>query len=149
MASSLNTYYADILVQGPGLILLGLRFRVNGTSQPDQVVDGRPNLVACTVVYEDVGKTYTVTLPKIGGSLPQELIACIPALAFEEGATAPAVDAVDKPGYVYNSYSPTTGAFVIVNSKTTTGTAVAAFPDNSEIHLLVMLRNEKRLGQTV
>lgn len=146
---ALGQYYADVLAQGPELVVIGGRFRVNGTSAPDLVVDGTPNRVAITVAYEDTGKTYTVTLPKIGGSLPQELVAITTSLAFEEAVTAPAVDSVDKPGYVYNSYSPTTGAFVIINSKTTTGTAVAVFPDNAEIHFIAMFRNQKRLGQTV
>lgn len=148
---SLNQYYCDILMQGPGLILLGGRFRVDGTNSPDLVVDGRPNLVAITVAYNDSTKEYTVTIPKIGGSLPQELITCIPALAFAD-ATAAGVDVTNVPGYVQGSYSPTTGSFVILNSQNTlSGTAntVAVFPDNAEIHFLALFRNEKRLGQTV
>lgn len=146
---SLNQYVCEVMVAGPSLVIATGRFRIDGTSNPDLVVDGAPSAVKTGVVRNGEGD-FTVTLPKVGGGYPQELISCDVSVAYID-ATDAGVDEINKPGYVVGSYDPATGAFGILNVIVTgsTSTAVGDPNDNSEIHFLAVLRNEKLLGQTV
>lgn len=139
-ASTSNEYYCDVMMLGPDMVLAVGRFRVDGTSSPDLTVDARPNVAGTTVVYEDTGKTFTVTLPKVGGGWPQEMISCIARI----GALA-ATDTGDV-DYKVDSYDPTTGSFVLFGS---VANVASALTDNSEVHFQAVLRRGKTLGQTV
>jgi hypothetical protein len=141
----------EMLVEGPGLVLASLRFRIDGTNSPDRVVDGVPNTVQTTVTYEDVGKTFTVTLPKMGGGYPQEMLACVCDVAYIDASDA-GVDETNKVAYVVDSYDRTTGAFTLastISSGDPYVTVVGAPNDNSEIHVIMMLRKSAALAQTI
>lgn len=139
----------EALVEGPGLVFCSVRFRIDGTSSPDRVVDGVPRTAQTTVVYEDTDKTFTVTLPKMGGGWPQEMLACVPHVAAIDVNDAE-LDEVNKVQYKVDSYDPTTGAFVLLATVVTGSTASAkgALNDNSEVHVICMLRKSGTLAQT-
>lgn len=130
----------EMLVEGPGLVLVSVRFRVDGTNSPDRTVDGVPNTKQTTVVYEDVGKTFTVTLPKFGGGYPAEMLACVPKVAVLAATDTGDID------YVVDSYDRTTGAFTLVGS---VANVASALTDNTEVHCICMLRKSAALAQTI
>lgn len=139
-ANDTNQYYCDVMTIGSGLILYAGRFRVDGTSSPDRVVDERDNTVGTLVTYENTGKTFTVTLPKVGGGWPQELISLIPKVAVLAATDTGDVD------YVVDSYNPATGTFTLVGS---VANVASVLTDNTEVHFMGMFRKDKILGQTV
>lgn len=145
-------YHCDILTHGPGLVLVAGRFRIEGSSAPDEVVDGVSNVVQTTVARTGAGD-FLVTLPKVGGGWPQEMISCVVGSAVVD-ATDAAVDELNIPAYVVGSYSKTAGTFQILNSVAddTSGAVIARAVgdpnDESEIHFLAILRNPGILAQT-
>lgn len=145
-------YRNEVLVQGPKLVVIAGRFRVDGTNSPDLVVDGCPKTALTEVTRTDVGE-FTVTLPQVGGGWPTEMISCILTVGVIDSTDA-ALDEIHRPRYVIDSYDPSTGAFDIMNSLSsdtsgaTLGTAIGEPVDNSEIHYVCFLRNSNDLDQT-
>lgn len=130
----------EMLVEGPGLVLVSVRFRIDSTNSPDRTVDGVPNTAQTTVVYEDTGKTFTVTLPKFGGGYPAEMIACVPKVAALAATDTGDVD------YKVDSYDRATGSFVLFGS---VANVASVLTDNSEVHVICMLRKSPALSQTI
>ena len=139
-ASTSNEYYCDLMMLGPDMVLACGRFRVDSTNSPDLIVDPRPNVAGTTVVYENTGKTFTITLPKVGGGWPQEMVSCIAKVSALAATDTGDVD------YKVDSYDPATGAFVLFGS---VANVASALTDNSEVHFQAVLRRGKILGQTV
>jgi hypothetical protein len=129
----------EMLVEGPGLVLVSVRFRIDSTNDPDRTVDGVPHTAQTTVVYENVGKTFTVTLPKMGGGYPAQMLACVPKVAVLAATDTGDID------YVVDSYDSSTGAFTLVGS---VANVASALTDNTEVHVLCMLRKSATLAQT-
>jgi hypothetical protein len=144
-----NEYYCDVATLGPGLILMSGRFRVDGTNSPDLVVDQRPNVVSTAVAYTATG-IYDVTLPKVGGGWPQELVTVLVGTSWVD-ATDAAVDGTVEARYQTGTYNPATGVFRILTVGSADGSAkdLAVGRDNSEISFIAILRKDKILGQTV
>lgn len=138
------------MLHGPGVVLFGCRLKFEATGPTfDQVVDPVFNTAKTTVAINGAGD-YTVTLPKVGGGWPQELIALIPALAVNDAADAGAEE-MWKVGYVKDSYNKDTGTFQILTFKTTgsTSTAAANVNDEAELHFVLLLRYDRAGAQTI
>lgn len=129
----------ELLIEGPGLVLANVRFRIDGTNSPDRVVDGVPSAAKTTVTYEDVGKTFTVTLPAFGAGYPAEMLVCIPKVAVLAATDTGDID------YVVDSYDSSTGSFTLVGS---VANVASELTDNTEVHVLCLLRKSNTLAQT-
>lgn len=147
---SLTQYACEMMAYGPGMVLAAGRFKFESTGPTfDLTVDSVPS-TAKTVIARTGAGTFDVTLPKVGGGWPQEMIACLPTISYND-ATDAGVDEVNEIRYVTDSYVPSTGTFTLINVIVTgsVSTAVGDPNDEAEIHFIAMLRKDKILGQTV
>jgi hypothetical protein len=136
-------YVKDVDVDGPGLLDIVFTFRSAGsTSNPDLVRDGLPRAPGVVVTRAAAGE-YEVTLPKVGGGYPQQVVGCICSLGcVDMTALIAAVDL--KVAYKASSYSASTGKFRIMAILEDGTPAAEDLADNVEVH--VHIRLQKTLG---
>lgn len=131
----------------PGLLsairggeVIAFSFRVNGTSNPDGLVQGRANAID-SVTYEDVGKTFTVTF---NDPRPRQIIA-----AIVDYQTVTASTVLHKPYVKLDSYVPGSAAtFVIENVTDANGDgayAVSVLPDNTIVSVVLFCQTVDQL----
>jgi hypothetical protein len=121
-----------------GCELIAFSFRVNGSSDPNGLVQGGSNAIA-SVVRASAG-TYTVTLNK---TWPRQIVAIVAAVA---SATA-TVGAIETVRYVVDSYSTADGAFELETiTDDGDGTlTIEDITDNSVISVIMVVQNHDAL----
>jgi hypothetical protein len=124
-----------------GCELIAFSFRVNGSSDPDGLVQGLSNAVD-SVVHAGAG-TYTVTLNK---TWPRQIVAILADLA---SATA-TVGAIENVRYVVDSYSTSDGKFELETiTDDGDGTlTIEDITDNTVISVHMVVQNHDALTES-
>jgi hypothetical protein len=135
--------------KNPGLLsairggeIIAFSFRVNGTSAPNGLVQGLSNAVV-SVTYEDVGKTFEVTLNK---PWPRQIIA-----GFVQAMPAAGQTVLHAPRIVKDDYDTADGTFHIENITDANGDgtyAASVLPDNTTVQVLLIVQTQDALVES-
>lgn len=128
--SSTRQLHDGMLTAGKGLEFVAFSFRVNGTSDPNGIVQAGANVVD-SIAY--AGGEFTVQLTK---NYARQIVAIIPKLASADRTVLE--DIVYKSG----SYSATAGTFVlagVTDDGDGTGT-VEALQDNGVVSVIMVIQ---------
>jgi hypothetical protein len=137
----------DLKVDGGGLEDYVFSFRSSGTTvTPDRIRDGRPKTAGMTVVHGGVTGEYLVTLPKVGGGYPAQVVGIIPSLAFLDIAAAVTGVGVEV-FYKADSYSASAGTFRLIAIRDDGTPAGEDLADNIEVHVHARFQRSNLMKQ--
>jgi hypothetical protein len=124
---------------GSEQVLFSVAFAGAGALAPTAVYDSIENKSQTTVAAPSPAGVYEVTIPRLGGGWPQEMLSCVGVVTDTAANMAAALTAF-RLAYVKDSYVPSTGKFKVA---AILGTTLTNLPVGAEAMVSVFMRRQK------